>query len=333
MTIAMKSTIKNTLILCLTLFITKGLYAADEIKILGELKAQQTDSFSPPRVEGIWQYTVSFMAEDGSVIKAGMPVLMFKTDEINRKLVESKGQLAIKQSEVKNNQANELENFEKKAIAIEEKKMQLDKAQRKAELPESVLAKNDYQENQLRLKLAKKQYASSKLDYELSKQKSQTDQQILQSGIKKLKTDIEKYKASISSMNMMAKAEGIVMHKTNWQGDKYAIGDTIWGNRRVVEVANLKKIIASIEIAENNIKHIELNQRVKVKLDALPDKEFSGMITEISKVVRIKSKNQPSKILQAVVEFDNVDTELMRPGMRLSATLPLDTVDSDGNSK
>jgi HlyD family secretion protein len=111
------------------------------------------------------------------------------------------------------------------------------------------------------------------------------------------------------------------MHKTNWQGDKYAVGDSIWGNRRVVEVANLSKIIANIEIAENDIKHVNLNQKVKVKLDALPDMEFQGSITDISKVVRIKSKNQPSKILQAIVEIDKVDTEVMRPGMRLSATL------------
>lgn len=323
------------LILCLAVFIVNGSFAAGEIKLSGELKAQDTDNFSPPRVEGIWQYTVSYMAADGSVVKPGMPVLMFKTDEINRKLIEAKGKLAIKESEAKNNMANELENFEKKAIAIEEKKMQLEKAQRKAELPESVLAKNDYQENQLRLKLAQKQFDSSNLDYELSQQKSQTSKQILETEIKKLNSDIAKYTASISSMKMFAKAEGIVMQKTNWQGNKYAVGDSIWGNRRVVEVANLSKIIANIEIAENDIKHIKLNQKVQIKLDALPDMEFKGSITDISKVVRIKSKNQPSKILQAIVEIDKVDTEVMRPGMRLSATLVNESIDntSSGNSE
>ena len=216
--------------------------------------------------------------------------------------------------------------LKKKAIAIEEKKMQLEKAQRKAALPRSVLAKNDFQENQLRLELAKKQYSSSQLDYELNKQKSQTEKQILETEIKKLNGEITKFTASISSMKMFAKAEGIVMHKTNWQGEKYAVGDTIWGNRRVVEVANLNKIIAEIKIAENDIKHVKLNQKVKVKLDSLPDKEFNGSITNISKVVRIKSKNQPSKILEATVEIDNVDTEVMRPGMRLNATLNIDSV-------
>ena len=295
--------------------------AEKDIKIKGELKAMNTDNFSPPRVEGIWQYTIAFMAEDGAIIKPKMPVLIFKTDEINRKLVEAQGKLGIKQSELRNNKANELESFEKKSIAIEEKKMELDKAKRKAELPASVIAKNDYQENQLRFSLAQKQYKSAQLDFSLSKQKSQTDEQILQVEINRLKSDIAKYTTSISSMKMLAKSEGIVLHKTNWQGDKYAVGDTIWGNRRIIEVANLSKLIAKIEIAENNIKHVKLNQKVKVKLDALPDREFSGVVVSLSKVVRVKSKNQPSKILEAVVDIDNVDIEVMRPGMRLSATL------------
>jgi HlyD family secretion protein len=120
-------------------------------------------------------------------------------------------------------------------------------------------------------------------------------------------------------MKMLSKSTGIILHKTNWQGEKYAVGDTIWGNRRVIEVANLSEIIAKLEITENNIKHIKQNQSVSIKLDSLPDREFKGTIKSISKVVRIKSKNQPSKILEAIVHFNNVDSEIMRPGMRLTA--------------
>jgi len=296
-----------------------GLSAQEPIKISGELQALNTDNFSPPRVKRVWQYTISYMAEDGAVVKPGMPILMFKTDAIQTNLDDARGKLAIKESEVANNKALEVELFEKKSIYIEEMKMELDKATRKAELPKSILAKNDYEENQLLFKLAQKQYQSSLKDYELSTLKAKTDEQILQAEIKSLQADVAEYTASIASMKMFAKAEGIVMHKTNWQGEKYAVGDSIWGNRRVVEVANLSKIIAKIEITENNIKHIRNNQNVTIKLDSLPDKEFKGAIKDISKVVRIKSKNQPSKILEATVFIDNVDTEIMRPGMRLTA--------------
>ena len=131
-------------------------------------------------------------------------------------------------------------------------------------------------------------------------------------------------------MKMFAKSEGIVMHKTNWQGNKYAVGDVSWGNRRIIEVANLSQIIAKLEVAENNIKHINLKQQLRIKLDALPDKEFNGEVDYIAQVVRIKSKNQPSKILEATVIIEDVDTEVMRPGMRLSAiVMPKTKKDSE----
>ena len=317
----------------LLIFTMTGLSAQEPIKISGELQALNTDNFSPPRVKRVWQYTISYMAEDGAVVRPGMPILMFKTDAIQTNLDDAKGKLTIKESEVANNKALEVELFEKKSIYIEEMKMELDKATRKAELPKSILAKNDYEENQLLFKLAQKQYQSSLKDYELSTLKAKTDEQILQAEIKSLQADVAEYTASIASMKMFAKAEGIVMHKTNWQGEKYAVGDSIWGNRRVVEVANLSKIIAKIEITENNIKHIRNNQNVTIKLDSLPDKEFKGAIKDISKVVRIKSKNQPSKILEATVFIDNVDTEIMRPGMRLTAYVIAQNTNANQQSK
>ncbi len=311
----------NLLSILLLLILASQVAASDSIEVTGELKALKTDSYTPPRVRGIWQYTISYMAEDGAVIKTGMPVLMFKTDAIQTKLVNAKGKLGIKQSEIKNNKVNKTENFEKKAIIIEEKKMELDKATRKSELPNSLLAQNDYKENQLKHKLAKKDYQASKLDLQLEKQKAVTEEEILNAEITKLKAEITEYSSSISSMKMFAQSEGIVIHKSGWDNNKFATGDAVWGGRRVIEVANLSQIIAKLEITENNIKHIKQGQSVKVKLDALPDKEFNGTIESIAKVVRIKSKNQPSKILEAIVYIENVDTEIMRPGMRLSAVI------------
>jgi len=301
------------------LIITFNSYAENEIKISGELRALNTNNFSPPRVKKVWQYTISYMAEDGSVVKAGMPVLMFKTDTIQTNLNDAKGELDIKQSQLKNNKALDIEKFEKKLIDIEEKKMELEKAERKAELPKSVIAQNDYKENQLKFQLAQFQYDSALKDFELSKSKAKTEERIIKTEIKKLQTDIEEYTNSIKSMKMFAKSPGIVLHKTNWQGEKYTVGDSIYGNRRVVEVANLSEIIARLEITENNIKHIKTNQQVSIKLDAMPDIELKGIIKSISKVVRVKSKNQPSKILEAIVHFEKTDSEIMRPGMRLTA--------------
>ncbi len=101
----------------------------------------------------------------------------------------------------------------------------------------------------------------------------------------------------------------------------YAVGDSVWGGARVTEVADVDQIIAQLEIKENDMSRVSEGQKVKFVLDAYPDLEFTGHIQSLSKVVRTKSKNQPSKILDAVVEIDDLDLEIMRPGMSIKATI------------
>ncbi len=305
------------------LLISQFAMSQESIKVNGELKALRTDNFSPPKIEGVWKLTIAYMAADGSIIKPGMPVLMFKTDDIQTKLIDAKGKLQIKRSEVRNKNVNKAELFENKKITIEEKKMELDKATRKSELPKSLLAKNDYAENQLKFELAIKEYQWAKEDLRLAQRKSITEEQIINAAITKLESEVSGFEAAIKRMKMFAKSEGVVMHKSGWSGNKFAVGDSVYGGQRVVEIANLQEIIAQLEVSENNIKYISEGQRVKLVLDSLPDKEYWGKISHLSNVVRIKSKNQPSKILDATVFIDNVDAELMRPGMRLSAEIQL----------
>jgi HlyD family secretion protein/macrolide-specific efflux system membrane fusion protein len=81
----------------------------------------------------------------------------------------------------------------------------------------------------------------------------------------------------------------------------------------------MENIIAQLEIKENDLSRVKEGQQVTFNMDAYPDIEFSGTITELSKVVRVKSQNQPSKILDAKVHIDNPDNSIMRPNMSIKA--------------
>jgi HlyD family secretion protein len=310
----------NKFLIILFVFISFTAFTK-EVTVSGELKALDTSIYSPPRIKNIWQYTISFMAENGSVVQPGMPVLMFKTDTIQTKLVDSKGKFSIKQSELKNKQVNKVETFANKNLAIEEKKMELEKAKRKADLPKSVIAKNEYEENKLNFQLAQKDFAWAQKDERLTRQKIKAEESILQAKINKHSNEVKGYQDAIKKMNLFASKSGVVIHQSNWSGNKFSVGDSVWNGQRVIEVADLTKIIAQLEINENQIKDIKLGQKVKIILDSLPDKEFFGTIDSIASVVRTKSKEQPAKILDATVKLDKVDSQLMRPGMRLSGKI------------
>ncbi|KAA3640798.1 MAG: HlyD family efflux transporter periplasmic adaptor subunit [Proteobacteria bacterium] len=319
----MKTNLTHTLLGLLILFIlsSDNHACAEKITTSGELVAVEKDSYSPPSIRSIWRYTIAFMADDGSLVNPGQPVLMFKTEELQERLMDKQGELKIKQSELLSKQSSKVEELADKALAIEEMKKNLDKARRKAELPKSVIALNDYKENQLNYDLAQLQYQHALDDLQLAEQKIDTEIDILNANITKLKAEVKEAEESIASMRVMAKRRGIIMHQTDHNNNKYAIGDQVWGGARVVEVADMDNIIAQLEIKENDLSRVKKGQQVIFNMDAYPDIEFTGIIEELSKVVRVKSQNQPSKILDAKVIIDNPDNDIMRPNMSIKAQI------------
>lgn len=314
----MRKATKITVLFMLVLSIQSQ---AETITTSGELVAVETDSYSPPSIRFIWRYTIAFMAQDGSQVNPGEPILMFKTDELQERLMDKQGELSIKQSELRNKLSTKVEQLADKSLAVEEMKKNLDKARRKAELPQSVIALNDYKENQLNYDLAKLQYQHAVDDLALTREKIDTEEDILNANIAKLSAEVSELKEAIASMRITAKRRGIIMHQTDHNNNKYAVGDQVWGGARVIEVADMDNIIAQLEIKENDLSRVKENQTVTFNMDAYPDIEFNGVIKELSKVVRIKSQNQPSKILDAKVDISNPDKNIMRPNMSIKADI------------
>ena len=118
---------------------------AGPIRASGELAASETSILGPPALRSVWNYTVAFMIPEGTPIKAGMPVLSFDTSELQSRLNDKQGELNTKRSELRRTEVNNQEVLENLQLRNKELTMEANKTALKAELPESVLARNIYQ--------------------------------------------------------------------------------------------------------------------------------------------------------------------------------------------
>src|SRR5699024_646634 len=79
-------------------------------------------------------------------------------------------------------------------------------------------------------------------------------------------------------------------------------------------------------VNEVDIRKIQVGQNVDVTLDAMPDKELTGEVTEIANIGE-KRPNSDSKVFRVVVEINEAD-DALRPAMTTSNTIHINTVDS-----
>src|SRR5688500_926793 len=57
-------------------------YLHHETPFSGRLRALQVAEYGPPALNQIWEYRITFLAPEGSVVEAGEPVLRFDSSEL-----------------------------------------------------------------------------------------------------------------------------------------------------------------------------------------------------------------------------------------------------------
>ncbi len=210
------------------------------------------------------------------------------------------------------------------SLQVQEAEADLDKAKLKADIPETLLAAREYRENQLILERSQLELALRREELAREKIIQATEVKILEREVAVLQGDVDRFQASIESMTIMAPRPGVVIHVRDRRNNKMAVGDNVWGGRRVIEFPDLEQLEAHVEIPEREAARVRVGQQVRFTMDAAPDKVFLGEITALASVVHTRSISQPDKVFDATVRLLNPDTELMRPGMNINAQVMLE---------
>jgi HlyD family secretion protein len=85
----------------------------------------------------------------------------------------------------------------------------------------------------------------------------------------------------LSKVRIESPIDGIVTRRNIQQGETAVIGTMNNAGTVLLTLADMSVIQAEVEVDETNIPQVALGQPAKVVIDALPDKEFHGRVTEI----------------------------------------------------
>ncbi len=92
---------------------------------------------------------------------------------------------------------------------------------------------------------------------------------------------LESARYDLSKVRIESPIDGIVTRRNIQEGETAVVGTMNNAGTVLLTLADMSVIQAEIEVDETNIPSVELGQKAKVTIDALPDKSFSGHVTEI----------------------------------------------------
>ena len=125
---------------------------------------------------------------------------------------------------------------------------------------------------------------------------------------------IEDLKTYLAGFTITSPADGMVIYKRNWNGTKRKVGESINPFDMVVAtLPDLSSMVSKTYISEIDVSKIKLGQHVNIKIDAFPDKSYTGIVTSIARIGE-QLPNSDTKMFEVLSRLDGSDPNL-RPSM------------------
>lgn len=281
----------------------------------GELESKQTAMIAPPSVSRMWQYQIKQLAPENSRVKKGQMIVSFDSKKISDRLIDKQAELDRAQKELDNSEIKETETEQELILAVAEKKMAFEKAQRKAKIIDNSRSENERQKSVIDFTIAENDLflAKEKLKFHLDNKA--LNLKLAKGKVNRLTAEVDDFKNDIERLQVKAPIDGMVIYRSNWQGEKPAVGESVQFGQPIIELAVIEQMQLKAQIAEPDSGKIELGQRVKIMIDGTQEIVLQGEVVELGKVFRDKSSQDKRRVFDAIIAFEQPKDIVIRPGM------------------
>ncbi|WP_054453984.1 efflux RND transporter periplasmic adaptor subunit [Pseudoalteromonas porphyrae] len=291
----------------------------------GELESSTTAIIAPPSVARMWQYQIKTMKPENTHVKQGEVIVSFDDKQVRDKLIEKQSELLRAKKQLENAQNKELIKEQELTLSVAEMKMNYDKAKRKADIVDHSRSEVDRKKSQIDFTIANNDLTLAKSKQTFQQQSKELNLKMAKSKVARLQSEVDGYLQDIDRLKVKAPIDGLVIYKTNYQGEKSSIGESVQFGQPVIELAVLENMQVKAQIDEPDSGKITPGQTVKITIDGSTELVVSGKVKSLGRVFREKSYQDKRRIVDAIISIDNLDISAIRPGLtaRLEITTAL----------
>lgn len=285
------------------------------VNATGELKAKKSIKIQGPqgmRSAGIYNTTIKDLIPEGTVVKKGDYVASLDKTELATKITsvqtdiekeltkleQIKIDTAIQMKGVRDDIANQLFAMAQEELEIERNKYE----------PQMVI-----DQSELKLKNSIRSLDQLRAKTDLMVIQSDAKVREIQANLKQLDGNLNQLTEVAASFRISAPEDGMLIYERSWNGKKGPGSQISAWDPTVAELPDLTKMTSVAYINEIDISKIRKGQKVKVRVDAFPEKDFDGQIITVANIGQ-ELRGQEAKVFEIVIAIDQID-DILRPAM------------------
>lgn len=282
----------------------------------GEIVSLNSASISPPSVRGMWQMKVQFLVPENAHVKEGDMLVKFDDQQLKTKLIEQRSEL---EAESKNYQTKQLEDeakLEELKLALAEAQMNYDKQKRLVEIVDVATKRVEKEKQRKEFEIATAKLAQAQQQLTQFSTARSLNDELAKSKINRLRTKLSRTQRNIDKLQIKSPKSGLIMYKADPEGNKTAVGDTVWMGRTLLTIPSLDALAIKAQFDEADTAKLAPGTEVKVTLDAYPEIPYSGTIVSLGEAYKEKSSTNLSIVFDVEISLHQIDDKRMRPGMK-----------------
>ncbi len=268
---------------------------------------------------------VAWLVPEGSFVKAGDLVVRFDSTDATLNLQSQTNTLVA--NEQRTGITTGKQTTDSKVLTIDRTDAQKEYDYALTVMPqdETIFSKWDIIEAKLNA-----DYAKERIDFLSNKSRFQqriarADQQILAIERNKALGEIQIARQTLDALELRSPADGLLIYRRDRRRDPQ-VGDESHPGQVLVEVVDLAALQARIYVLERDSGSLAKDKPVVIRMDAIPDREFNGILKGVSALAQPLERNSPLKYFSCEVTITDAGESLrkIKPGMSLEAKVILE---------
>jgi multidrug efflux pump subunit AcrA (membrane-fusion protein) len=310
------------------------LLAENSIDILGPDFAQTTQGNRQGGRGGggrggdfhISDFKIQDIVPEGTVVKKGDYIAQLDRSSYDNMLKDAEENLVTLQTNVDMkildtamNLTSLRDDIKNQRFAVEEAQITLD--QSKYEPPATI------RQAEISLDKAQRGLEQQLKAYDLVVAQNRTDLRHEKMKLQDGKDLVDALKNFLSQFTITAPADGMVTYYKDRLGIKRKAGSNVNPFDRVIAtLPDLSSMLSKTYVSEIEVNKVQPGEKVEIKIDALPDKAFTGNVTNVANVGE-QLPNSDAKMFEVLIKLSTTDPAL-RPSMTTGNRIIIKTYDN-----
>jgi RND family efflux transporter MFP subunit len=300
------------------------------VRVRGEVKAVNSVTLVAPQVPNL---RITKLATPGRPISKGEVVVEFDDAANDQSLRQMQTNLQQVESQKVSTEASQKMQNESDKMSLMTYTYNLERAKLEASKAEIVSA-IEKEKSRISVGTAEGSLDLTRASVNAHQVAQQTDLMRLQANADKAKRDYERVSGYMKNMKLVAPVDGVVNILNNFRsggdfgsaGVPFREGDTAPTGMAIAEIPDLSKMRVEVRLDEVDRGSVKLGQAVKVKVDAIPDREFDAVVDWISPIatLQFRGSRDSEKQFPVYATMSSTDPRL-RPGMSASIDIIIES--------